>query len=72
MGDFKINLLKSYANTVTSKFLEIITSCFFSVPYIQQPTRVAGSSATLIDNMNKYSDVMIDFSITMNLKKEIN
>ena len=28
-----------------------MTSCFF-VPYIQQPTRVVGSSATLIDNMS--------------------
>ena len=43
MGDFKIDLLKSHANNVTSKFLEVMTSCFF-VPYIQQPTRVVGSS----------------------------
>ena len=27
-----------------------MTSCFF-IPYIQQPTRVFGSSATLIDNI---------------------
>ena len=50
MGDFNFDLLKSNANNVTSKFLEVMTSCFF-VPYIQQPTRVVGSSATLIDNI---------------------
>ena len=49
MDDFNIDLLKSYINDVTSKFLEVMT-CFF-VPYIQQPTRVVGSSATLIDNI---------------------
>ena len=37
MGDFNIGLLKS--------------SCYL-VLYIQQPTRVVGSSATLIDNMS--------------------
>ena len=42
MGDFSIDLLKSHANIVTSKFLGVMTSCFF-VPYIQQPTRVVGS-----------------------------
>ena len=50
MGDCNIDLLKLNANNVTSKFLEIMTCCFF-VPYIQQPTRVVGSSATLIDNI---------------------
>ena len=84
-----------------------MSSCFF-VPYIQQPTRVVDSSATLIDNMSsvefatvsgnllcqpadhllkflvlkdsgyltdqnmhKYSIVVIDFSITMNLKTKL-
>ena len=54
MGDFMINLLKLHANNVTSKFLEVISTCFF-VSYIQQPTRVVGSSATLIDNIFMYS-----------------
>ena len=49
MGGFNINLLKSHANNVTSKFLEVMT-CFF-VPCIHQPTRVVGSSTTLIDNI---------------------
>ena len=50
MGDFNNYLLISHANNVTSKFLEVMTSCFF-VPYIQQPTRVVGSSAKLIDSI---------------------
>ena len=50
MGDFHIDLLKSHANNVTPKFLEVMTSCVF-VPYIQQTTRVVGSSTTLIDNI---------------------
>ena len=50
MGEFNICLLKSHANNVTSEFLEVMTSCFF-VPYIQQPARVVGSSAKLIDNI---------------------
>ena len=50
MGDFNIDLLKSNVNNVSSKFLEAMASCFF-VPYIQQPTRVVGSSATLIDKI---------------------
>ena len=29
MSEFKINLLKSHANNVTSKFLEVMTFCFF-------------------------------------------
>ena len=50
MGDINIDLLKLHANNVTSKFLEVMTSCFF-VPYIQQPACVVGSSATLVDNI---------------------
>ena len=50
MGDFNINLLKSNPNNVAPNFLEVMTSCFF-VPYIQEPTRVVRSFATLIDNI---------------------
>ena len=50
MGDINIDLLKLHANNVTSNFLEVMTSCFL-VPYIQQPARVVGSSATLVDNI---------------------
>ena len=50
MGDFNIDLLKSNAKNVTSKFFEVVTSCFF-VPYIQRPTRVVGACAALIDNI---------------------
>ena len=45
MGEFKINLLKSHANNVTSKFLEIMTFCFFCSLYS------VGLSATLIGNI---------------------
>ena len=48
MGHFNIFLLKSHSNNVTPKFLKVMISCFF-VPYIQQPTCVVGSSATLLD-----------------------
>ena len=50
MCNFNIDLLKSHASNATSKFPEVMTSCFF-VPYIQQPTRVVGSSALLIENI---------------------
>ena len=33
MGDFNIDLLKSHANGVTSKFLKVMTSCFFCSLY---------------------------------------
>ena len=44
-------LLKQQANNITSKFLEVMTSCFFFVLYIQPLTHVVGSPATLIDNI---------------------
>ena len=50
MGDFSIDVLKSCPKNFISKFLDVMTSCIF-VPYIQQPTRVVGSSTTLIDNI---------------------
>ena len=50
MDDFNIDLVKSHAKNVASKFLEVMTSSFF-VPYIQQPAGVVDSSATHIDNI---------------------
>ena len=50
MCDADIDLLKLHANNVTSKFLEVMTSCVF-VSHIQQPIRVIGSSTILIDNI---------------------
>ena len=61
MGDFNIYLLKSHGSNVTLKFLEVMTSCFF-VSYIQQPTRVVGPSATLIDNIFINSHEFVTFS----------
>ena len=63
MIDFrvKIDLLKSHANNdTTSKLLEVRTSCFF-FPYIQQPTRVAASSATRRDNISINSVEFVKF-----------
>ena len=45
MTEFKINLLKSHASNVTSKFLEVMTFCFFCSLYS------VGLSATLIGNI---------------------
>ena len=39
MGDFKIDLLKLSADNVTSKFLEVITSCSFCSLYSATYTR---------------------------------
>ena len=83
MGDFNIDLLILHANNVTSKFLEVMTFCFF-VPYIQQPTRAVGSSAALLDNifMNSVHFVTVsgnlylqflalkDFRVSYRLKHE--
>ena len=68
MGDFNIDLQKSHANNVTSKFLEVMTSCFL-VPYIHQPTRVVVSFATLIDNifMNSVEFVTVSGSLLCQL-----
>ena len=61
MGNFNIDLLKSHTSNVTSKFLEVMTSCFF-VPYIQKPTCAVSSSATLIDNVFMDSVEFFTFS----------
>ena len=68
IGDFIIDLLKSHANNFTSKFLEVMTSCF-DVLYIQEPTRVVGSSATLIDNdfMNSVKFVTVSGNLLCHL-----
>ena len=50
MGDFNINLLKHAENNVSHEFLEILLSASF-LPLVSKPTRVADSSATLIDNI---------------------
>ena len=50
-GDSNTDLLNSNANNVTSKFIEVMTSCFFLFLIFRNPTRVVGSSATLIDNV---------------------
>ena len=60
MGDFYIDLLKPHANNVTSRFLEVMSSCFF-VLYIQQPKCVVGSSPTLTENIFMNSLEFVSF-----------
>ena len=50
MGDFNIDLLRSNTNNATSYFLDTLNSFFF-IPQIIQPTRLAKTSKTLIDNI---------------------
>ena len=49
-GDFNINLLTAENHIPSSEFLELMFSHSF-FPLINRPTRVTGSSATLIDNI---------------------
>ena len=50
MGDFNIDLLK-YENCKYSQTLLQCMQSFSMLPTIDKPTRVYGSSATLIDNI---------------------
>jgi exonuclease III len=50
LGDFNIDLLKTNNHTLTSNFMDIMTSHHF-LPVITQPTRVTTTTATLIDNI---------------------
>ena len=50
MGDFNIDLLK-YENRKYSQTLLQCMQSFSMLPTIDKPTRVYGSSATLIDNI---------------------
>ena len=50
MGDFNIDLLK-YENCKSSQTLLQCMQSFSMLPTIDKPTRVYGSSATLIDNI---------------------
>ena len=49
MVDFNIDLLKC-ETSYSHDFLSSLQSCFL-IPYIDKPTRVRSSSATLIDNI---------------------
>src|SRR6218665_638922 len=50
LGDFNLDLLKHSTHPQTNNFLDVLISHHF-LPAILQPTRVATSSATLIDNI---------------------
>ena len=49
-GDFKLNLLNYAKNIGTYEFLESVFSNNFT-PQINLPTRITGTSSTLIDNI---------------------
>ena len=73
MGDFNIDLLK-YENCTYSQALLHCTQSFSMLPVIDKPTRVYGTSATLIDNIftnnleNSIVGVSIWNSIPLSLK----
>ena len=50
MGDFNLDLLKIEHHAPTSDFVEIMYSHGL-LPFINKPTRVSGSSTTIIDNI---------------------
>ena len=64
-ADFNLNLIKYSKTTGINQFLEIILSHKF-MPQITLPTRVAGRTATLIDNIliNSYENKCISSNIT--------
>ena len=51
MGDYNINLLNFGTHTKTSEFIDDVISHGF-LPYIIKPTKVTGTSATLIDHIH--------------------
>jgi hypothetical protein len=50
MGDFNIDLLKTDSHLPTSEFLDLNLANSM-LPCINKPTRVTGTTATLIDNI---------------------
>ena len=71
MGDYNVNLLNYCKHRETTEFVDILHSNSF-VSLINRPTRINGSSATLIDNIftNCYSNIhdtfrcLIQYDIT--------
>ena len=61
MRDLNIDLLK-YENCTYSQALLHCTQSFSMLPVLDKPTRVHGTSATLIDNTCRCSDVNKSFS----------
>jgi len=50
IGDYNINILNAETHLPTADFVELMFANHFS-PYINMPTRVTETSATLIDNI---------------------
>ena len=64
MGDFNIDLLQYDSITISNDFINSMTTHSF-LPYILQPSRVTGHSATLMDNI--FSNVTDIESVSGNL-----
>ena len=62
LGDFNIDLLKDETQRPTSEFLDLIYS-YKLVPTILKPTRLAETSAAIIDNMMTNSNENIKTEI---------
>ena len=66
---FNIGLLKFETSSHSHAFLSFLQSCFL-IPFIDKPTRVPSSSATLIDNIfvntpnniTVYGNIIFDIS----------
>ena len=84
MGDFNVDILKYETKQFVDDYLSLFYSHGFT-PLITKPTRVCGSSATLIDNIwcnmpdkvNKANIIMSDVTdhfpvtISMNIQKQV-
>ena len=68
LGDFNIDLLKYGKHNATSDFLDTLSSDFF-LPHIFLPTRVVGTSKTLIDNI--FSNFISNNIISGNISASI-
>ena len=50
-GDTNIDLIKSSIHSITSEFINMLTSFGGMLPTVTRPTRITCDSATLIDNI---------------------
>ena len=72
LGDFNVDLLKYDHHASTNEFLDSFSSHFF-LPHILVPTRISGSSKSLIDNIfsNEISNNIISGNITASLSDHL-
>ena len=72
LGDFNVDLLKYDKNNSTNDFLDSISSNSF-LPQILLPTRIVGTSKTLIDNIfsNHISNDILSGNITASISDHL-